>query len=85
MLQGRVVQRHLEHEEKGEKKNKTRKLFWLQVMLHHELVYLRKAGEEEKPLTRLNKNSLFLLVKQFMLAIKIRVNKITKRSSQATV
>lgn len=61
-------------------KNTARKIFWLQVkMLHYELVYQRKAGKEEKPLTYLNQSSLFLLVNHFMLAIKIRVNKITKK------
>lgn len=48
-------------------------------MLHYELVYQRKAGKEENPLTYLNQSSLFLLVNHFMLAIKIRVNKITKK------
>lgn len=61
-------------------KNTARKIFWLQVkMLHYELVYQRKAGKEEKPLIYLNQNSLFLLVNHFMLAIKFRVNKITKK------
>lgn len=61
-------------------KNTVRRIFWLQVkMLHYELVYQRKAGKEEKPLTYLNQNSLFFLVSPFMLAIKIRVNKITKK------
>lgn len=55
-------------------------------MLHYDLVYLCKVSEQEKPLKYLKKNSLFLPVEHFTLAIKIRVNKIYKnRSSQATV
>lgn len=46
-------------------------------MLHY--IYQCKADKEEKPLTFLNQNNLFLLVNHFMLAIKIRVNKITKK------
>lgn len=39
-----------------------------------------KAGEEEKPLTYLRKKKIaYFWVKYFMLAIKIIVNKITKK------
>lgn len=40
-------------------------------MLRNDLVHLGKAGEEEKPLTYSNKNSLFPRVERFLLAIKI--------------